>query len=37
MTSITMLGIIGVVLLGAAIPVMLASRRPEAKVDVLRA
>jgi ABC-type antimicrobial peptide transport system permease subunit len=37
MTAITMLGIIGVVLLGAAIPVMLASRRPEAKVDVLRA
>jgi hypothetical protein len=32
-----MFAIIGVVLLAAALPVWWASRRPEAKVDILRA
>lgn len=36
-SGITMLGIVGLVLLAAALPVYWASRRPEAKVDVLRA
>ncbi len=36
-SGLTMLGIIGVVVLAAAFPVWLASRRPESKVDVLRA
>jgi len=35
-SGLTMLGIIGVVIFAAAIPVWLASRRPESKVDVLR-
>jgi len=35
--GLTMLGIIGVVIFAAAFPVWLASRRPESKVDVLRA
>ena len=35
-SGLTMLGIIGVVLLAAALPVWWASRRPETKVDVLR-
>ncbi|MFW9908626.1 MAG: ABC transporter permease [Candidatus Thorarchaeota archaeon] len=37
MSGFTMLGIVGVVLLAAALPVWWASRRPESKVDVLRA
>jgi ABC-type antimicrobial peptide transport system permease subunit len=36
-SGLTMLSIIGVVVLAAALPVWWASRRPEAKVDVLRA
>jgi hypothetical protein len=35
--GLTMLGILGVVIFAAALPVWWASRRPEAKVDVLRA
>ncbi|MHA1903741.1 MAG: hypothetical protein ACW977_07215 [Candidatus Thorarchaeota archaeon] len=37
MAGWTMLSIIGVVMLAAALPVWWASRRPEAKVEVLRA
>ncbi|MHA2424489.1 MAG: FtsX-like permease family protein [Candidatus Thorarchaeota archaeon] len=36
-SGLTMLAIMGVVILAAALPVWWASRRPEAKVDVLRA
>jgi len=36
-SGLTMLGIIGVVIFAAAFPVWWASRRPESKVDVLRA
>ncbi|MBD3405154.1 MAG: FtsX-like permease family protein [Candidatus Lokiarchaeota archaeon] len=37
MPGFMMLGIIGVVLFAAALPVYFASRRPESKVDILRA